>query len=93
MADILLDNLPVNNIVELCSSRQLLTDDILAVISFAPSEYFKSQTLSRCLQCLKLPEWLKICDVLRDAEITKHVGVQLKHSRLLQTQICTYIHT
>ena len=89
VTNILLDNVPVENIVELCSSFQLLTDDILAVISFVPSEYLKNHVLSKCLQNLKLPKWLKMCDVLQDAELTKHVGAQIKHSKLLK--ICIQI--
>ena len=79
----------MENIVELCRSHHLLTDDTLAIISFAPSEYLKNHILSGCLQYLKLPEWLKICDVLHDAELTKHLGAQIKYSKL--QKMCIHI--
>ena len=72
----------MDNIVKLFNSYGLFTDDMMEVISFAPSDYLKNQILFRYLQYLKLPKWLKICDVLYSAKSTKHVSIQLRDGEL-----------
>ena len=89
MCHILLSSVPVDNIVELFISHKILTYDDIEVISFAPSEYLKKKVLLSLLLCLKVPTWLIICDMLHNAESTRHVDEKLKDGKLFQ--VATYV--
>ena len=82
MCHILLSSVPVDNIVKLFKSHKILTDDDIEVILFASSEYLKKKVLLSLLLYLKVPTWLIICDVLHNAESTRHVGDKLKDGKL-----------
>lgn len=77
LCHILLDKMPMDDIVKYFSSHSLITDDDLLVISFAPSEYLKSQLLLKCLQHLRLSVWLMIRDILHNTKSIKQVISQL----------------
>ena len=81
----LLDNMPLEDIVKLFSSCNFFTNDDLEVISFLPSEYLKRQFLVQNWQHLKIPHsvWLMISDVLQDAKPTSNVGKHLSDGKLL----------
>ena len=85
MYRILWDNLPVDNIIKLFTDHKLFTDDDLDVISFAVSEYLKSQFLFRYLQNLKLSVWSMVCDVLHNTKSLRHIGSQLMNGKCSNT--------
>ena len=82
---ILLDNMPLEDIVKLFSSYNFFTNDDLEVISFLPSEYLKRQYLVQNWQHLKISDsvWLMISDILQDAKPTSSVGKRLSDGKLL----------
>lgn len=81
-------SLPMDDVVMLLfNSLKLLTDDDLAAITFAPSEYLKNRFLIRYLQQLKLPVWLMICDVLHNSNSTRSIGSQLRIGKLLHSYV------
>ena len=99
---ILLNQLSTDSIVQLFSSHKIFTDDDLAVISFSPSEYLKSQLLLDNLQHFKLIMWIKICDIMCNDKSLEHIGSQLRDGELvmqcifsveLRTYVLSYIHT
>ena len=77
---ILLNKLSTDDVVQLFYSHKLFTDDDLEVISFTPSEYLKSQLLSKNLQHFKLTVWLMICDILHSTK-SKDVGSQIRDGK------------
>ena len=79
MYHILLDNIPMDDIGKMFSSRKIFTNDDLEVISFTPSEYLKRQFVLQTLQCLKLSVWIMICDVLDNTKFKSSVGSQLRY--------------
>lgn len=72
----------MDNIVKLFKPHNILTDDDLEVIDFAPSKYLQRKVLLKCLLCLKLPVWLMICDLLLENKSTKQVGNKLMDGKL-----------
>ena len=102
LCHILLNQLSTDSIVQLFSSHKIFTDDDLAVISFSPSEYLKSQLLLDNLQHFKLIMWIKICDIMCNDKSLEHIGSQLRDGELvmqcifsveLRTYVLSYIHT
>ena len=58
---ILLDNIPMDDIVQLFMAHKILIDDDVEVVSFAPSEHLRNKCLWECLWNLKLSVWPVIC--------------------------------
>ena len=77
LCNILLQNAPVDDIITVFSSHDLLIGDDVAVITNAPSEYLKKIFVSRRFQNVTLSVWLTICDVVNKSEILKHLSDQL----------------
>ena len=77
LCDILLENAPVDDIITVFSSHDLLIDDDLAVVTNAPSDHLKKMFLLRRFQNVSLSVWLTICDVANKSEILKHLSDQL----------------
>ena len=77
LCSILLDNTPVDDIITVFSSHDLLMGDDLTVVTNAPSDYLKKIFLLRLFQNISLSVWSIICDVVNKTEILKYVGDEL----------------
>lgn len=86
---ILLDNIPVNDVIKLFNSFKLLTNDDLQVILFCASEYLKKQLLLGYLQRVKLSAWAAICDNLNNTTSTRRVGSQLMNGKSFYIHNCS----
>ena len=84
MYHILLDNIPVDDIGKIFNSHNVLTNDDLEVMSYAPSEYLKKQFVLQTLHRLKLCVWIMICDVLENTKFKDSVGNLLRDGELFQ---------
>ena len=74
---ILLENTPVDDIITVFRSHNLLLDDDLTAVTNAPSDYLKKMFLLRHLQNVSLSVWSTICAVVNESEILKHLYDQL----------------
>ena len=95
LCSILLDNAPVDDIITVFSSHDLLVGDDLTVVSNAPSDYLKKIFLWRMYQNVSLSVWSTICDVANKSEILKHLSDQLVYGNVtcINTPISLYSYT
>ena len=77
LCNILLENAPVDDIITVFSSHDLLVGDDLTVITNAPSDFLKKVFLLGLFQNVALSVWSIICDVVNKTEILKHIGDEL----------------
>ena len=77
LCNILLDDTPVDDIIAVFSSHDLLMDDDVTVVTNAPSDYLKKMFLLRLFQNISLSVWSTICDVVNKNDILKHTGDKL----------------
>ena len=77
LCNILLENAPVDDIITVFSSHDLLMGDDLTVVTNAPSDYLKKMFLLRLFQNISLSVWSTICDVVNKNDILKHIGDKL----------------
>ena len=77
LCNILLENIPVDDIITVFSSHDLLMGDDLTVVTSAPSDYLKKMFLLKLLQHVSLSVWSTICVVVKESEILKHLSDQL----------------
>lgn len=82
MCHVLLDNIPVDEIIKLFSSHEVPIKDDLDMLSFAPSEHLKKQLLIGCLRHLKFSTWLMICDILHNIESKRSIFSQQINGKL-----------
>ena len=67
----------MDDIVKFFSCHKFISDIDLEIISFAPSEYLKSQILLKYLQHLKFSVWLMIRKILHNTKSTGDIVNQL----------------
>ena len=77
LCNILLDNTPVDDIITVFSSHDLLMGDDVTVVTNAPSDHLKKMFLLRLFQSISLSVWSVICDVVSRSETLKHLSDQL----------------
>ena len=77
LCNILLDNTPVDDIITVFSSHDLLMGDDLTVVTNAPSDHLKKMFLLRLFQNVSLSIWSIICDLVNKNDILKHIGDEL----------------
>ena len=82
ICNVLLDKIPLDDLVKLFIVHKILNEDDEKVILFAPSEHLKYQFLSGYLCRLKLSVWSVICNILVANKSMAHVGNQLMEGRL-----------
>ena len=74
LCHILLENTPVDDIITVFSSHDLLMGDDLTVVTDAPSDHLKKIFLLKAFQDVSLSVWLTICDVVNKSKILKHIS-------------------
>ena len=89
LCNILLENTPVDDIITVFSSHDLLMGDDLTAVTNAPSEYLKKMFLLRLFQNVSLSVWSTICDVVNASEILKHLSDRLVYGNI--TYVCHII--
>ena len=77
MCSVVLDNMPMEDIVKLFTIHKIFKDDDVELISFAASEHVKKQLLSKYLGHLKWAVWSMFGNILVNTKSFKHVGNQL----------------
>ena len=77
LCEILLENVPVDDIITIFSSHDLLKGNDLTVVNNAPSDYLKKVYLMRLFENIGLSVWSTICAVVNGSEILNHLGDQL----------------
>ena len=83
LCQVLFDNESMDGIITLFHSHKLITVEDAEILQyFANNTYFQKQFLLRCLQSLRLPVWLVICDVLLKEKSMEHAANQLLHGEL-----------
>ena len=88
LCNILLENAPVDDVISVFRSHDLLIGDDLTVVTNAPSDYLKKVFLLRLFQNISLSVWSIICDVVRRSEILKHLSDQLVYGN----NYCSCLH-
>ena len=83
LSEILLNNIPLDDIINLFSICQLLTADDLKLLSLSPSDHLKKQLLLVHSQHFKITIWPMICDTLYNSKSTLHIGIQLMNGKYL----------
>ena len=73
----LLENTPVDDIITVFRSHDVLMGDNLKIVSNAPSDYLKKMMLSRIFQNINLSVWSAICAIVNESEILEHLSDQL----------------
>ena len=74
---ILLENTPVDDIITVFRSHDLLLGDDLTAVTNAPSNHLKKMFLLRHLQNVGLSVWATVCTVVNESEVLKHLYDQL----------------
>ena len=77
LCDILLENTPVDDIITVFRSHDLLMGDDLTAVTNAPSDHLKKMFLLRLLQNVSLSVWSTICAVMNKSKFLKHLSDQL----------------
>ena len=77
LCNILLDNTPVDDIIAVFRSHDLLMGDDVTVVTNAPSDFLKKVFLLGLFQNISLSVWSIICDVVNKNETLKHVFDEL----------------
>lgn len=77
LCDILLKNTPVDDIITVFSSHDLLKGDNVTIVTSAPSDYLKKMFLLRLFQGVSMSVWSTICAEVNKSEILSHLGDQL----------------
>ena len=78
---ILLENAPVDDIITIFSSHDLLKGDDLTGVNNTPSDYLKKVYLMRLFENSGLSVWSTICAVVNGSEILNHLGDQLMQGK------------
>ena len=77
LCNTLLENIPVDDIITVFRSHDLLMGDDLTAVTNAPSDHLKKMFLLRHLQNVSLSVWSTICAVMNESEVLKHLSDQL----------------
>ena len=78
LCHILFDNESMADVISVLHFQKVITvDDAEILQHFAMNKHFQKQFLIWCLQNLRLPVWLTICDALLKQESMEHTGNQL----------------
>lgn len=75
----------MDDIITVFSSRNLLMDDDLTVVTSSPSDYLKKMFLLRIFQNVSLSVWSTICTMVNKSENLKHLGDQLVKGKAMYT--------
>ena len=89
LCNILLENTPVDDIITVFRSHDLLMDDNLTVISSTPSDYLKKMFLLRLFENVNLSVWSTICAIVNESEILQHLSDQLMKG--IKVDLCMYV--
>ena len=81
LCEILLENAPVDDVITIFSSHDLLKGDDLTGVNNAPSDYLKKVYLMRLFEHSGLSVWSTICAVVNGSEILHHLGDQLMQGK------------
>jgi len=93
LSHILLDNIPLGDIISVTHSRKLLTtDDVNIIWYYYDNEYSRKQFLLSHLQYLKLHDWVAIGNSLQKMTTMKNTGDQLISGKL-HIYIHYYVNT
>ena len=85
LCHVLLDGVPINDIISLFSHHKLFTDDEITALSLAPSDHLKKIFVSRKFQHSDLTEWSTICTILQNSQQSKYIGDCLASGKLVFT--------
>ena len=77
LSNVLLESTPMEDIITVFRSHDLLMGDNITVVTNAPSDYLKKMCLLRLLQNVNLSVWSSICTVVNESEILQDLTDQL----------------